>query len=602
MATGLVDDHVQAGENPGRSLPQGISSNDQPSGAVSSTSTPVDTVAHAVSEFPTAASSATSRFFSVNIKTTDGNITTLQVPSSASGMDLKVAISERLKVPPDRQRLIVRGRVLNDDDIVGQRITEDGQTVHLVQRPDVLPGTDTQAQEGTRNATHRSATSSQAPLGDAATFTAANLLQASGGPGAAGLQVRFQLNTTPQDGQPMPAEVSQMFGSLFGTVGRDLVASLGAGGSNNASAVQEPAVGDAAGGAPSGSIDGVPARSSLWTSLMPGIGMWLRMGLWSSRACLAGLPLVVLVMGMFGGWFTVSMQSSLGGGAARAAQAAANADAAVADFDSEGTVSGSHQGNILPLYGWLICYHAVSLFLGLPALYIALRTSPPVRMIGAWLGNQNSLTQSQNHPQGAVEAAQFLLGQPIATMTLPTSQIFFQQGTEQLGTSQMLIGQGLANQADLVSALLGNINAVPQDAAPREAVPEEAAPQEAESLPWEELQDLSQHLACLLHRPEHSSALRPLHMPHGELHAFLSVLHGAASQLGVGISDMQTSLSVNRGEEQQQRQQQQQQAVQFANVAEATASVLHSLASSVRSRSSVHHTEAHEEPDNTTAA
>merc|ERR1712079_889374 len=128
---------------------------------------------------------------------------------------------------------------------------------------------------------------------------------------------------------------------------------------------------------------------------------------------------------------------------------------------------------------------------------------------------------------------------------------------------------GLANQADLVSALLGNVNAVPQDAVPQEASLQE----EAESLPWEELQDLSQHLACLLHRPEHSSALRPLHMPHGELHAFLSVLHGAASQLGVGISDMQTSLSVNRGEEQQQ-------AVQFANVADATASVLHSLASS----------------------
>lgn len=347
-----------------------------------------------------------------------------------------------------------------------------------------------------------------------------------------------------------------------------------------------------AGGARSGSV-GEPATTSRWAWLMPGNAMWLRIGLWSSRACLAGLPLAVLAMGIIGGWFTVSLQASLGGGTARAAQAAEGADAEVTDIDSEGTPSGSQLGNVLPLYGWLICYHAVSLFLGLPALYIALRTSPPVRMIGSWFGSQNGLSQSQNHAQSAVEAAQILLGQPIATMTLPTSQIIFQQGSEQSGTSQMLFGQGLANQADLVSALLGNVNAVPQDAAMRDAAPRDAVPQEAslqeeaESLPWEELQDLSQHLACLLHRPEHSSSLRPLHMPHGELHAFLSVLHGTTSQLGVGISDLQASLCADRGEDQQQ-----QQALQFANVAEATASVLHSLAASVRSRGPTHHTEA----------
>jgi len=516
----------------------------------------------------------------VNIKTTDGNVTTLKVPSSSSGMDLKVSISERLEVPVDRQRLIVRGHVLKDDDIVGQCVTENGQTVHLVQRPDLLPGTDPRAVQ-------RSATSSQAPHvpGDAA-VNVANLLQASGGPGAAGLQVRFQLNATPQDGQTMPAEVSQMFGSLFGTVGRDLAASLGAGGTNNQPAVQEPSFGNA-GGARSGSGDEQPAATSRWAWLMPGNNMWLRIGLWSSRACLAGLPLAVLAMGIVGGWFTVS----LGGGTARAAQAAASADAEVANIDTEGTASGLQMGTILPLYGWLICYHGVSLFLGLPALYIALRTSPPVRMIGSWFGSQNGLSQTQNHAHGAVEAAQLLLGQPIATMTLPTSQIIFQQGSQQSGTTQMLFGQGLANQADLVSALLGNVNAAPPDAAsrdtaPRETAPQEAALQEAESLPWEELQDLSQHLALLLHRPEHTAASLPLHMPHGELHAFLSVLHAATSQLGVGISDLQTNICADREDQQQQ------QALQFANVAEATASVLHSLAASFRSRGPAHHSEA----------
>jgi len=523
----------------------------------------------------------------VNIKTTDGNVTTLKVPRSSSGLDLKTCISERLEVPPDRQRLIVRGHVLKDEDVVGQRITEDGQTVHLVQRPEALPGADPQAQES-----NRAAAQSQAPHApvDAATFTAANLLQASGGPAAAGVQLRFQLNT-PQDGQPMPAEVSQMFNSLFGPAGRDLFAGLGAGGppgSNSEPAVNEPSVGDA-GGARSGNGD-EERTTSRWTSLIPGRSALLRMGLWSSRACLAGLPLIVLAMSVVGGWFTVALQASLGGSTARTAQAASSADAVDANVDSEGTTSGSHLGNILPLYGWLICYHAVSLCLGLPALYVALRTSPPVRMISSWLGSQH-LSQSQTQAQGAVEAAQILFGQRIATMTLPTSQIIF-QGSEQSGTSQVLIGQGLANQADLVSALLGNMNAVPQEAAPQDTAPQDAAPQdaalqEAEPLPWEELQDLSQHLACLLHRPEHSSALRPLHMPHGELHAFLSVLHGATSQLGVGISDMQTSLCADRGEEQQH-----QQALHFANVADATASVLHSLAASVRSRRQAPHTEA----------
>jgi len=542
-----------------------------------------DTAAAASTEVLADDTCAQEHHVEVNIKTTDGNITTLQVPSSSSGMDLKVSISERLEVPPDRQRLIVRGHVLKDDDIVGQRITENGQTVHLVQRPDMPAGTDPQAAQ-------RSAASSQAPHvpGDPA-MNVANLLQAAGGTGAAGLQVRFQLNTAPQDGQPMPAEVSQMFGSLFGTVGRDLVASLGSGGINNEPAAQETSVGNT-GGTRIGSGDEQPATASRWAWLVPSNGMWLRIGLWSSRAFLAGLPLAVLAMGIIGGWFTVSLQASLGGGIARAAQAAEGGDAEVADVDSEGTTSGPQLGTILPLYGWLICYHAVSLFLGLPALYIALRTSPPVRMIGSWFGSQNGLSQTQNQTQGAVEAAQFLLGQPIATMTMPTSQIIFQQGSEQSGTSQMVFGQGLANQADLISALLGNVNAAPPDAAsrdtaPRETAPQETALQEAESLPWEELQDLSQHLAYLLHRPEHTSATRPLHMPHGELHAFLSVLHATTSQLGVGISDMQTSLCAERGGDQQQQQS------QFANVAEATASVLHSLAASVRSRGAAHHTE-----------
>lgn len=48
---------------------------------------------------------------------------------------IKMRLSELSEIPVDRQHLLYRGQRLVDDKKLSEYVSEDGQTIHLVQRP-----------------------------------------------------------------------------------------------------------------------------------------------------------------------------------------------------------------------------------------------------------------------------------------------------------------------------------------------------------------------------------------------------------------------------------------------------------------------------------
>lgn len=82
-------------------------------------------------------SSANEKQGEVNIviKTINNDVYNIPVSTSASIISLKSLIQAATAVESDRQRLIYRGRVLHDANIVQDYQIEDGHTVHMVARP-----------------------------------------------------------------------------------------------------------------------------------------------------------------------------------------------------------------------------------------------------------------------------------------------------------------------------------------------------------------------------------------------------------------------------------------------------------------------------------
>ncbi len=75
---------------------------------------------------------------SVNIvvKTVNNESYNLNVGLLSSVSTLKAMVTEVTSIGSDRQRLIYRGRVLKDEDVVGDYHIEEGHTVHMVARPE----------------------------------------------------------------------------------------------------------------------------------------------------------------------------------------------------------------------------------------------------------------------------------------------------------------------------------------------------------------------------------------------------------------------------------------------------------------------------------
>lgn len=449
--------------------------------------------------------------YEVNIKCIDGTVTKMQIPSNLRGFSLKQRILNQLHVPIERQRLIFRGRVVQDEDVLGQHITQSGQTIHLVQRPaSVLNG---------------SAQSSNSQGEDG---------QPAGPPP--------QTTATDSVGNPPPimtfpgqSELSQILGSMLGAVN-----ARGDGGPviHTVPLVRGPSQPNAPGAVPGmvASPQGVDGATSpangLFNFFTPsgtspqagtaagnGFPSWRRG--WPSRDCMMLsllLGCLALVMPMLA-WCIVQIEATF-------------------------VVSSP------PWHIWAFGFHLLGLVLGLPSLCLALRSRSPLRGFRALIAPGTTVQHDQTG------LTQFLAA--MAVQPLQSPQIVFQQGLN-LGTANITatvqeegfdmpdpgINMGLG--PDLPSANVG----VATHPGPQAASPAATADGRPQSLPWQELQGFGDQLDRLLRRPSRPGRLTAGGMPPlvfgaapgAELQAFLAALHAATSQLGVGISDIQTSLA-----------------------------------------------------------
>ncbi|CAM6036842.1 unnamed protein product [Sphagnum compactum] len=75
----------------------------------------------------------------IKIKTLDSQSYTIQVEKNVAVPALKEKLAALVGVPADNQRLICRGKVLKDDQLLSAYNVEDGHTLHLVARPQLPP-------------------------------------------------------------------------------------------------------------------------------------------------------------------------------------------------------------------------------------------------------------------------------------------------------------------------------------------------------------------------------------------------------------------------------------------------------------------------------
>lgn len=72
----------------------------------------------------------------INVKTMDSKVHSALIPPGSLICDLKLLLKGKTAVPEDRQRLIYRGRVLEDNHTVESYNISSGSTVHMVARPE----------------------------------------------------------------------------------------------------------------------------------------------------------------------------------------------------------------------------------------------------------------------------------------------------------------------------------------------------------------------------------------------------------------------------------------------------------------------------------
>jgi len=439
--------------------------------------------------------------YEVNIKSIDGTVTKMDIPSNLRGLSLKRRIMDRLRVPIERQRLIFRGRVVRDEDVLGHHITQSGQTIHLVQRPpsSVILG-------------NGSAQSSNSQGADG---------QAQDGPSTSANDNLG--NPSPLMTFPGQSELSQILGSMLSAVNRG-----GEGGpivhtvplvrgpappapASTPTGAATPVAGPVVGAAQGSESSAAQGLLNFFTQRGPGapgssasasdLQSWRRG--WPSRESMMLsllLGCLALVMPMLA-WCIVQIEASF-------------------------VVSSP------PWHIWAFGFHLLGLVLGLPSLCLALRL--PLRGFRALMtpgtvhGDQTPLTQ--------ILAA-------MAVQPLNSPQIVFQQGLN-LGTANItatIQEEGFELPGDFG----GSVGLGANGTAPTMQPAAHAAHADSQGLPWQDLQGLSDSLDRLLHREGRPGRGMVAFgdAPGAELQAFLASLHAATSQLGVGISDMQATLA-----------------------------------------------------------
>ncbi|KAI0489053.1 hypothetical protein KFK09_028894 [Dendrobium nobile] len=144
----------------------------------------------------------------INIKTLDSRTFSLRVNKNIPVPDLKEMIVTTIGVPPEQQRLIYRGKVLKDEQLLSELHMEDGDTLHLVLRQPTLsqPTSSTGAAEASR------ASSSQA--NDSGSGVQRNRV----GQVAHGVLVGT-INVADRNGEAMLTDISRNIESFLGSLG-----------------------------------------------------------------------------------------------------------------------------------------------------------------------------------------------------------------------------------------------------------------------------------------------------------------------------------------------------------------------------------------------
>ncbi|XP_028790164.1 ubiquitin-like domain-containing protein CIP73 isoform X2 [Neltuma alba] len=131
----------------------------------------------------------------IKIKTLDSQIYTLKVDKQMPVPALKEQIASVTGVLSERQRLICRGKVLKDDQLLSAYHVEDGHTLHLVVRQPDLPGSLPNQSADPHSSTNNSHSNQIAP------------------------GVFIETFNVPVQGDGVPPEVNRIISAILGSIG-----------------------------------------------------------------------------------------------------------------------------------------------------------------------------------------------------------------------------------------------------------------------------------------------------------------------------------------------------------------------------------------------
>ncbi|XP_078182239.1 ubiquitin-like superfamily protein isoform X5 [Carex rostrata] len=158
--------------------------------------------------------------FEINIKTIDNQVHKVHVTKDMPVAVLKGKLNDITGASVDQQRLIFRGRVLNDDQTLSEYHVEEGHTLHLVTRRDGQSAPGSTSADGNRNTGNDSSANGQRTR-----------------PGQGPRNVIFGVNMTETGtGEEMTDQIVRGIGDVLRSLSSGLMAPGGGAGNNQPSA------------------------------------------------------------------------------------------------------------------------------------------------------------------------------------------------------------------------------------------------------------------------------------------------------------------------------------------------------------------------------
>ncbi|PIA39642.1 hypothetical protein AQUCO_02600238v1 [Aquilegia coerulea] len=143
----------------------------------------------------------------INVKTLDSQIYRFRVERNMSVPSLKEKVASASGVPVEQQRLIFRGKVLKDDQLLSEYHVEDGDTLHLVVRQLVQSQTPSVTNSG------ESGVTTDNRGNDASTGTSRNRV------GISHSVVLGSFNLGDQGGEGSGSDLSRIIGAVLNSIG-----------------------------------------------------------------------------------------------------------------------------------------------------------------------------------------------------------------------------------------------------------------------------------------------------------------------------------------------------------------------------------------------